>query len=149
MSLLRKGSKASLRPVLEDYHSALDHKNAIIATLNTEREALSSTQERYERVKEELTRARGRYEALMRDHEGRLGNNQERLELTVRNVQELRAQTEALGEELKLRMGALREAKFSAQQWAELAERREEEAGEARLRVQEQQNLSEVRGMEQ
>jgi hypothetical protein len=44
MSLLRKGSKATLRPVLEDYQSALDHKNAMIATLNTERQALASTQ---------------------------------------------------------------------------------------------------------
>lgn len=35
MSLLRKGSKATLRPVLEDFQSALDHKNAMIATLQT------------------------------------------------------------------------------------------------------------------
>lgn len=46
-------------------------------------------------------------------------------------------------------MGALREAKFSVQQWAEIADRKEEEANEARLRGQEQANLEEVRGMEQ
>jgi hypothetical protein len=44
----------------------------------------------------------------LRDHETRVANNQEKLELTVRSVQELRAQTEALGEELKMRMAALR-----------------------------------------
>lgn len=57
----------------------------------------------------------------MRDHETRVSNNQERLELTVRSVQELRSQTEMLGEELKVRMGALREAKFNLQQWTEFA----------------------------
>jgi chromosome segregation ATPase len=126
MSLLRKGSKAGLRPCLEDYHASLDHKNSIIATLQTEREALATTQERYDRVKEELARARARFEGQLRDHETRVANNEERLELTVRSVQELRLQAEQLGEELKLRVGALREAKFGAQQWAELAERREE-----------------------
>jgi chromosome segregation ATPase len=118
MSLLRKGSKASLRPVLEDFQSALDHKNAIITTLQTEREALASTQERYDRAKDDLLRARGRLEGSMRDHETRVSNNQERLEMTVRSVQELRSQVELLADELKVRMAALREAKFSAQQWA-------------------------------
>ena len=97
MSLLRKGSKATFRPVLEDYQSALDHKNSMIATLNTERQALASTQERYDRVKDELHRARTRYETLLRDHETKVANNREKLELTVRSVHELRGQTEALG----------------------------------------------------
>lgn len=149
MSLLRKGSKAALRPSVEDYQSTLDHKNAIIATLNTEREALASTQERYDRAKEELSRARARYEGQLRDHETRTCNNQERLELSVRGVQELRAQAEQLGEELRVRTAALREAKFGWQQLSELAGRREEEVGEARVRLQEQRGLEEVRAMEQ
>lgn len=136
MSLLRKGSKATLRPTHEDYSSAMDHKNAIIASLNTEREALAATQERHDRAKEQLARARNRYEALLRDHQTANSNNQERLELTVRSVQELRAQADQLGEELRVRMGALREAKFSEKEMAELAGRREEEAGEARLKLQ-------------
>lgn len=121
MSLLRKGSKAGLRLTSEDYSSCMDQKNALIATLNTEREALASTQERHERAKDQLAKTRNRYESLLRDHQTRTDNNQERLEMTVRGVQELRAQAEQLGEELRLRMGALREAKCQAQELAGLA----------------------------
>lgn len=71
----------------EDYSSCMDQKNAIIASLHNEREALASTQDRYDRVKEELNRARGKYEGQLREHEIRVTNNQERLEMTVRSVQ--------------------------------------------------------------
>lgn len=149
MSLLRKSSRAVLRATPEDYTAAMDHKNAIIATLTSEREAMSAALDRHDRAKEDLSRARARYEGLLREQQTRAGNNQERLEMTVRGVQELRMQAEQLGEELKLKMAALREAKFSAQQLADLAGRREEEAGEVRFRLHEQQSLEEMRGIEQ
>jgi chromosome segregation ATPase len=149
MSLIRKGSKATLRLTAEDYSSCMDHKNAIISSLHTERQALASTQDSYDRAKDELNRARARYEGQLRDHDIRTANNEERLEMTVRSVHELRLQTEQLADELKLRMAALREAKFNAQQLSDLMGRREEEASEALFRLQEQQNLAEVRGIEQ
>ena len=52
MSLLRKGSKTTLRMTTEDFSSCLDQKNSIIASLQAEVEALRANQERYDRAKE-------------------------------------------------------------------------------------------------
>lgn len=149
MSLIRKASKQTLRLTTEDFTACLDQKNAIIASLQNEVESLRSNQERHDRAKEEMARARARFEALLRDHETRCGSNQERLELSVRSVSELRLQAEHLEEELKLRGQALKEAKFAAQQLVALENRKQDEATEARIRFQEQKSLADARKVEE
>lgn len=67
MSLMRKSSRANLRPTLEDTTQALEQKNAMIATLNAQAEALRPKQEQTQRVTEDLRKAKGKYEALLRE----------------------------------------------------------------------------------
>lgn len=86
---------------------------------------------------------------LLRDHEAKCTGNQERLELSARNVCELRLQAEHLEEELKLRTQAFKEAKYAAQQLIALENRKEDEATEARIRFQEQKSLGDVKKMEE
>lgn len=64
-------------------------------------------------------------------------------------MSELRLQAEHLEEELKLRGQALKEAKFASQQLVDFENRKEDEATEARIRLQEQKTLSEARKAEE
>jgi FtsZ-binding cell division protein ZapB len=68
MSLVRKPSKNTLRLTPDDLSTCLDQKNGIISVLQCEIEELRSNQEKYDRIKEELMRAKNRYETLLRDH---------------------------------------------------------------------------------
>ena len=67
MSIARKNSKAVLRLSPEDFAASLDQKNCMIVSLQGELEKLRCNQEKFDRVKEELTKARYRYECLLRD----------------------------------------------------------------------------------
>ena len=67
MSITRKGSKATLRVTSEDLATSLDQKNCIITALSSELEKLRMNQEKFDRVKDDLTKARFRYECLLRD----------------------------------------------------------------------------------
>lgn len=68
MSLTRKASKGTLRLTTEDFSSCMDQKNSIISSLQGEVETLRVNQEKYDRVKEELIKAKNRLEYLLRDH---------------------------------------------------------------------------------
>ncbi len=67
MSITRKSSKQTLRLAPEDLAASLDQKNCIISCLQTELEKLRVNQEKFDRVKEDLSKARFRYESLLRD----------------------------------------------------------------------------------
>lgn len=67
MSIARKNSKQTLRLTAEDLAATLDQKNSIIASLQAELDKLRPNQEKFDRVKEELTKARFRFESLLRD----------------------------------------------------------------------------------
>lgn len=61
MSITRKSSKQTLRLAPEDLAASLDQKNCIISCLQTELEKLRVNQEKFDRVKEDLSKARFRY----------------------------------------------------------------------------------------
>lgn len=67
MSITRKASKPALRVTAEDLAATLDQKNSIIAALQAELDKLRANQERIDRVKDELAKARFRHECLLRD----------------------------------------------------------------------------------
>ena len=136
MSLIRKASKTTLRPTPEDFTAAMDHKNNIIASLSAELEAVRPNQEKYQRTQEQVRKARATYEALARDHETCLTNNQDRLELTNKNLAELRIQTLHLNEELVVRNRSLKEVKYSIQQLVALNNQKEQESTEITIRYQ-------------
>lgn len=67
MSIVRKGSKTTLRVTPEDLAASLDQKNSLISALQLELEKLRVNQEKFDRVKEQLSKARFRYECLLKD----------------------------------------------------------------------------------
>lgn len=69
--------------------------------------------------------------------------------MSVRCVNELRIQAEGLGEDLRLKMNSLKEAKFNSQQLVDYHNQKEEEGNEIKFKLQEQRNLADVRAMEQ
>ena len=54
-----------------------------------------------------------------------------------------------MGEDLRLKMSSLKEAKFASQQLVDYHNQKEEESNEIKFKLQEQRNLGEVRAMEQ
>ena len=67
MSIVRKSSRATLRPTAEDFSAAMDQKNSLIIGLQTEIEALRPRQEEVNRADEDLRRSKARYECLLRE----------------------------------------------------------------------------------
>ena len=67
MSITRKGSKPALRVTPEDLAATLDQKNCIIGALQGELEKLRVNQEKFDRVKEQLSKAKFNYECLLKD----------------------------------------------------------------------------------
>ena len=63
-------------------------------------------------------------------------NNQERLELSARNVYELKIQAEHFENEIRLKSQVLRETKFASQQLVEQENRKEDEATEIKIKFQ-------------
>ena len=149
MSLIRKASKKTLRATPEDFASAMEHKNALIGALQAEVEAVRGNEERYQRVQEELRKARMAYEGLLREQETCLANNQDRIDLTAKNQAELRIQCQHLAEEAAIRNRVLKEVKFNIQQLKEQGTRKEEELSEMAIKYQEEQSQVEVKKLEE
>ena len=68
MSLVRNSSRKKFSISLEDLASCLDQKNSMIAVLQAEVEDLRFNQERYDRMQEEVYRAKEKYEGSIRDY---------------------------------------------------------------------------------
>lgn len=73
-----------------------------------------------------------------------VANGEERLELSVRNVQELRIQSEHIAEEMRARTQMLKEARSRTQELIEFSNKKEDEATEAKIRFQEQRSCGEA-----
>lgn len=68
------------------------------------------------------------------------GNGQERLELSVKNVQELRIQSEHLSDEMKVRMQNLKEVRQKTQELIDISNQKEDESTEIKIKLQEQKS---------
>ena len=68
MSLVRNSSRKKFSISPEDLASCLDQKNSMIAILQAEVEDLRFNQERYDRMQEEVYRAKEKYEGSIRDY---------------------------------------------------------------------------------
>lgn len=76
-------------------------------------------------------------------------NGEERLELSVKNVQELRIQSEHLNEEWRVRAQGLKETRLKTQELIDFSNQKEDEATEIKIRLQEQKSLSEALKLEE
>ena len=76
-------------------------------------------------------------------------NGEERLELTARNVQELRIQAEHFSEEVKVRAQALKEARQKTQELIDFSNQKEDEVTEMKIRFQEQKSCSDSLKLEE
>ena len=69
-------------------------------------------------------------------------NGEERLELSARNVNELRIQAEHYCEEVRVRAQALKESRQKTQELIDISNQKEDEATEMKIKLQEQKSCS-------
>lgn len=68
MSLIRNSSRKQFSITPEDLVACLDQKNSMISLLQTEVENLRFNHEKYQRIKEEVAKAREKYETTLRNY---------------------------------------------------------------------------------